>query len=190
MYTYDFLNKHWFMYHKLEDTFLEIEKTIPVDSNNYNTFSYAYMKLLGSICTEFNECFKNFTKWNGLNYSSINAYKEFINNTFPEFTDIIIIFNKLGCEIQRFNPFETWINENNPFWWDIYLDLKHSRNKINDGQVKENYKLANQKCILTALSGLFQLNIYFYTVIERGSTSFEVILLPPDSSKIFSFEYQ
>ena len=46
MYAYEFLNKHWFMYHKLEDTFLEIEKIILVDLNNYNTFSHAYMKLL------------------------------------------------------------------------------------------------------------------------------------------------
>lgn len=59
MNPYKFLNKHWFMYHKIEDEFLEIEKTIPVDLENSETFSYAYIKLLGSICSELNQCFKN-----------------------------------------------------------------------------------------------------------------------------------
>ena len=189
MNAHDFLNKHWFMYLKLEDTFLEIEKTIPVDSNNYNTFSYAHMKLLGSICNEFNECFRNFTKINGLTYNSINQYKGFINCAFPEFIHTTIIFNKLGCEIQWLKPFENWIGYNNPFWWKINNDIKHHRNNINEGLEKENYKLANQKCILTALSGLFQLNVYFYTVVERNS-SFEVLSLPHPLSKIFRFEYQ
>ena len=49
----EFLNKHWFMYHKLEGEFLKIEKTIPVVSENFETFSYSYMRLLGSICSEF-----------------------------------------------------------------------------------------------------------------------------------------
>lgn len=190
MYSYDFLNKHWFMYLKLEDRFLEIEKTIPVDSNNYNTFSYAYMKLLGSICNEFNECFRNFTEFNELNYNSINQYNGFINNTFPGFIHTTIIFNKLGCEIQWLKPFENWTEDNDLFWWEINNNIKHNRNSINEELGKENYKLANQNCILTALSGLFQLNVYFYSVIERGSTSFEVLSLPHPLSKIFRFEYQ
>ena len=87
-------------------------------------------------------------------------------------------------------PFENWIEDNNLFWWEINNDIKHHRNSINEGLGKENYKLANQNCILTALSGLFQLNVYFYSIIERGSTSFEVLSLPHPLSKIFRFEYQ
>lgn len=185
----EFLNKHWFMYHKIEDEFLEIEKTIPVDDENSETFSYAYIKLLGSICSEFNQCFKNFAKINDSNYNSINQYKQFINDTFPEFINTTIIFYKLGCDIQYFKPFENWIEDNTLYWWEINNNIKHQRNNIQEGQEKENYKLANQNCILTALSGLYQLNIYFYTFIERQSTTFEVLLLPPEKSEIFNFEY-
>lgn len=184
----EFLNKHWFMYHKLEDEFLEIERTIPVDYENSETFSYAYMKLLGSICSEFNQCFKNFSKFNNKNHNSINQYKQFINSIFPEFIHNTIIFNKLGCDIQNFKPFENWIEDNDLYWWELNNNIKHHRNDIQEGQEKENYKLANQNCILTALSGLYQLNVYFYTVIKRQTTSFDV-LLPPEKSKIFNFEY-
>lgn len=177
------------MYHKIEDEFLEIEKTIPVDLENSQTFSYAYIRLLGSICSEFNQCFKNFAKFNNKNYNSINQYKKFINSIFPEFINTTIIFNKLGCDRQSFKPFENWIKNNSLWWWEINNNIKHHRNSIQKGQEKENYKLANQKCILTALSGLYQLNIYFFTDIERQSTSFDVLLLPQEKSKIFNFEY-
>lgn len=185
----EFLNKHWFMYHKLEEEFLEIEKTIPVDLNNSETFSYAYMKLLGSICNEFNECFKNFAKFRNLDYNSINQYKDFINNEFPDYINTRIIFNKLGSDLQYFHPFENWIGDNELYWWKIYKNIKHERNLIEEGQEKENYKLANQKCILTALSGLFQLNVYFYSVIHYKTTSFDVLILAHPLSEIFNFEY-
>ncbi len=64
----EFLNKHWFMYHKLEGELLKIEKIIPIVLENFETFSYSYMRLLGSICSEFN----------GYDYASINQYKQFI----------------------------------------------------------------------------------------------------------------
>lgn len=189
MLTYEYLNKHWFMYHKLEDDFLEIEKTIPVDSENSNTFSYAYIKLLGSICNELNECFRNLAKLKKLNNNSINQHKEFINTTFSDFIHQTIIFNKLGCESLRLKPFKNWNGDNNLFWWEINNNIKHSRNKINEIEEKENYKLANQKNVLNALSGLFQLNIYFHTAVEESFTHY-VLLLPPNPSKIFRFEYQ
>lgn len=181
----EYLNKHWFMYHRLEDDFLEIEKTIPVDLENSNTFSYAYMKLLGSICSEFNECFKDFSKFNNQNYNFPNQYKALINNLFPDFINDEVIFDKLGCDVQRFKPFENWTGDNDLFWWEINNSIKHDRNNIEEDQDKENYKLANQNCILNALSGLYQLNVYFHTCIKYGSTSFDVLLIPENPSKIF-----
>ena len=113
----EYLNKHWFMYHRLEDEFLEIEKTIPVDLENSNTFSYAYMKLLGSICAEFNECFKDFSKFNNQNFNSPNQYKALINNLFPDFINDEVIFNKLGCDVKCFKPFKNWTGNKDLFWW-------------------------------------------------------------------------
>lgn len=183
----EFLNKHWFMYHKLEDNFLEIEKTIPIDLVNSNTFSYAYMKLLGSICAEFNECLKNFVIFNDWYCNSINQCKQHINHAFPEFINIIIVFADMGYEKQYFRPFENWIDDD-LYWWKINNKIKHERNIMQEGEEKENYKLANQNCILTALSGLFQLNVYFNTIITHD-TSFETLILPSPKSKIFSFYY-
>ena len=189
MLEYEFLNKHWYKYYKLEEEFLEIEKTIPVDSNNFETFSYSYMKLLVSICNEFNNCFKNFAKFNNEDCNSINQYKKFINVLCPDFINMYIVFYKWGCERHDFYPFEDWIGENNLFWWEINNAVKHNRNNIETNQTKENYKLVNQKCILTALSGLYQLNIFFYTNIVYDSSSFEILRETTPNSKIFSIGY-
>ena len=180
----EFLNKHWFMYHKLEDEFMEIEKTIPIDEENFNTFSYSYMKLLGLICCEFNECFKNFAKHCNSNCNSINKYKKFINDNFPNFINCEVNFGELGYERLSFKPFENWSDDKGPFWWEVNNGIKHNRNIDEIQEGKENYKLANQKCILYALSGLFSLNVYFYTIITHG-TSYVTLIMPQPSSKIF-----
>lgn len=111
------LNMYWFMYHKLEGEFLKIEKTIPVVSENFETFSYSYMRLLGSICSEFNECFKNFTEFNGHDYKSINQYKQFILGKFKDdFFESEISFNKIGSESMSLHPFEDWYSTGEVFW--------------------------------------------------------------------------
>lgn len=182
----EFLNKHWFMYHKLEEEFLKIEKTIPVVSENFETFSYSYMRLLGSICSEFNECFKNFTEFNGYNYTSINQYKQFIINNFKDnFFASEITFNKIGCESMSLHPFKDW-EEGKISWWEINNSIKHNRNEVYEG--KENYKYANQINVLKALSGLFQLNMYFYKNIIENSSLDDELTFPLPQSKIFYLE--
>lgn len=180
----EFCNKHWFMYTKLEEEFLEIEKIIPIDSNNFKTFSYSYMQLLESICSELTDCFKNFVKFNGDTADSINGYMAFIKDNYPTFIVSKIIFSKLGCETQFLEPFIGWNTDENLFWWETNNNLKHSRNNINSEGI-ENYKLANQYCILNALSGLFQLNMYFYKhIVEKENNSKHFIFQLP-SSEIF-----
>ena len=182
----EFLNKHWFMYHKLEGEFLKIEKTIPIVSENFETFSYSYMRLLGSICSEFNECFKNFTEFNGCNYTSINQYKQFIINNFKDnFFASEITFNKIGCESMSLHPFKDW-EEGKISWWEINNSIKHNRNEVYEG--KENYKYANQINVLKALSGLFQLNMYFYKNIIENSSLDDELTFPLPQSKIFYLE--
>ena len=60
---------YWFMYHKLEAKFLKLKKNNSIVSENFETSSYSYMRLVCSICSEFNEYFKNFTEFNGYNYA-------------------------------------------------------------------------------------------------------------------------
>lgn len=181
----EFLNKHWFMYHKLEGEFLKIEDTIPIVCENFETFSYSYMRLLGSICSEFNECFKNFTEFNGYNYKSINQYKQFITDHFPDFFSSEITFNKVGCDSLSLHPFDDW-KKGKIFWWEINKSIKHNRNEVCEG--KENYKYANQINVLKALSGLFQLNMYFYKNIIENLSSDKEFTFPMPQSKIFYLE--
>ena len=181
-----FLNKHWFMYHRFENEFLKIDNTIPIDLENFETFSYAYIRILASICAEFNECFKNFSKFNGHDYNSINQYKQFIIDDFPDFFTSEITFNKIGCDSITLYPFKYWDSEDKINWWEINNNLKHNRNELINGE--EIYKCANQINILNALSGLFQLDMYFYKDIIENSSNDNEFYFPMPQSKIFYLE--
>lgn len=50
-------------------------------------------------------------------------------------------------------PFEFWAKNKSPSWWNVYTNLKHSRVK--------NRKSATIEQVLSALSALFLLNVYF-----------------------------
>lgn len=47
----EFEKTFWNYYLELEREYLEIERTIPFDETNYDTFSYKYMDLLWAICS-------------------------------------------------------------------------------------------------------------------------------------------
>lgn len=52
----------------------------------------------------------------------------------------------------------------------------------------EWYKYANQENVLNALSGLFQLNMYFYKEIINKESPDELLEVPLPTSKIFRLE--
>ena len=53
-----FLNQYWKYYLTLEQNFIELEKIIPIDSINKDTFSFKYLELLFSVCSEIDVVFK------------------------------------------------------------------------------------------------------------------------------------
>ena len=62
MKTKIFDEKYWTFYLELENEFKQIEKYIPINETNNETFSYKYMKLLFSICSEIDTILKSFIK--------------------------------------------------------------------------------------------------------------------------------
>lgn len=179
----DFEKTFWNYYLELEKDYLEIEKLIPFDETNYNTFSYKYMDLLWAICSEIEVLFKEYMKIkeytpdlddNGDPIYNINQYKKFVEEKIENFLDQKIIcynpkfFNKTIC------PFKPWKNNDNLKWWRVYNKLKHDREKELHG--KKAYKCANQICVLNALSGLFQLNLYIYGELKDESDKLKVPL--------------
>lgn len=186
MNSAEFKERIWYFYLELEEEFLEIEKIIPYDDINKDTFSYKYMALLQSICSEIEAVFKKFIelKNNALKKKDIRDYEKFIELYYPEFKN-----SEITCYRHRFNnkklkPYQYWNSSVSPKWWQVYNKIKHDRVKIKEEE-NEWYLYANQKNVLKALGGLFILNMYFYREKVLNPEECEI---PLPQSEIFNLE--
>ena len=152
------------------------------------------MDLLWAICSEIEVLFKEYMKIkeytpdlddNGDPIYNINQYKKFVEEKIENFLDRKIIcynpkfFNKTIC------PFKPWKNNDNLKWWRVYNKLKHNREKELHG--KKAYKCANQICVLNALGGLFQLNLYIYKELKKDYEN-DDLKVPLYESSLFKMD--
>lgn len=188
----DFEKTFWNYYLELEREYLEIEHLIPFDEINYPTFSYKYLDLIWAICSEIDVLFREYMKIEnytadldeeGNPVSNINQYNKFVNEKIPNFKS-----QKITCYNPKFNkkkiyPYKNWENES-PKWWQIYNKIKHDPENTKYG--KKAYKCANQICTLSALGGLFQLNLYIYKKLKENQDA--ELKVPIFESKLFKLE--
>ena len=177
---------YWNFYIELEEQFLNICKYIPIDDKNENTFSFKYMNLFFSICSEIDTIFKEFMEFKGYNKTKpgMEEYKNFMKENFPKFSSEIVTCYKT----KELKPFENWeINNSSPLWWKDYNDIKHHRTKKGDegNEYEEHYKKSTQKNILNGLSGLYQLETYLYKELIDKYDSDSFLKIPLPQSKMF-----
>lgn len=186
MNSNEFEERIWYFYLELEEEFLQLEKIIPYDDINKNTFTYKYMALLQSICSEIETVFKKFIelKDNTLKKKKIEDYEKFIEKYYPRFKNSEITCYKHRFNNKRLKPYQHWNSDNSPNWWQVYNKIKHDRVKIKEEDT-EWYLYANQKNVLKALGGLFILNMYFYREIVFNPDECEI---PLPQSEIFNLE--
>ena len=161
----NFLNQYWKYYLTLEEEFIELEKIIPIDSVNENTFSLKYLELLFSICSEIDVVFKQlllFKEYDGNPKDwDMPDYMKFIKENCNRFTQEKVIYNN---RIET-SPYFEWSENKNLTWWIKYNLGKHHRTDKKEGL--ENYKRVNQKTVLSSLSGLYQLELYLFAYITK-----------------------
>ncbi len=80
-------------------------------------------------------------------------------------------------------PWDSWKKPSSLEWWKKYNAVKHNRNSNEDG-AKENYKYANLKNTINALAGLYQIEIYLYSVIPHKPS----IETPLPGSRLFTLD--
>lgn len=175
-------NSYWNYYIELENELLDISKYIPIDKLNKNTFSFKYMKLIFSICSELDTVFKVFMefKGKGINQPRMDDYKLFMKENFPDFSSEIILCNRLN----ELKPFENWdLNNSSPLWWKDYNNIKHFRTKkVNN---LENFKKSTQISTVYSLSALYLLETYLYKELIDKYEADSFLKIPLPQSKIF-----
>ena len=178
-----FEKRYWKYFLILEEEFSEIEKTIPVDTINFNTYSIKYMKLLFSVCSEIDVLFKDYIEYNEWfsfhnHMGNMGKYKEIITQNLTDFSNqIVLLSNQISL-----TPFSNW-NEGKPLdWWKVYNDLKHNRT------LTDNYIKATQTSLINAFAALYQLEMYFFKSILDKENFQGKLRMPVPHSKIYIIE--
>ena len=178
---------YWSQYISLEKEFAATLHYLALDTKNENAYSQAYSKLLLEIGSEIDVVFKEYCKlidntFKGT-YKSIGRYKASIKNYNPDFITqevVIINYDRILCPWIEWNTLPE-----SPYWWTVYNKVKHNRTSVVeiDGIKQEGYKFANQKYILLALAGLYQLLVNFYR--RLASDQGKQIVTPIPGSRVF-----
>lgn len=159
----EFIDLYWKQYIMLEKEFRKTINYVALDTINFGTYSDAYVKLLIQIGSEVDIVSKALCEEinNASKVQNIEQYRLEIVSHFPDFYNVIV-----KSEENDYTPWDSWQMSSSPVWWKKYNAVKHNRNANEDG-VKENYKYANLENTINALAGLYQIEIYLYSVIPH-----------------------
>lgn len=194
----DFIKKYWNYYLKLENSLISTEGYVMFDIKNFKTFSFEYLKLFQTICSEvdvvakiianyFDEEIKdvNIKKW----WYTIHNNFENVEETTLKFNDSIIIkpwenfeyekTTKKNKNGQIITGYRLVKNKESKFWWLDYQKVKHERTAVIDDEI--NYEKANLENIIYSLGGLYSLEILFMKHLTKEKINFK-------ESQLFAIE--
>jgi hypothetical protein len=195
MKSTEFGEKYWNYYLNLESDFLNTQRYISIDPDNYYAFSIEYAKQYQTICSELDVICKQYCKFlsepksalNILGYANVilNENSKDIKTKIVKMKNIssIIITPWKDWNSDPNNPFDRNNPKNNsPVWWTMYNKVKHNRTS-SDEHGKEFFKHANLFNTMSALAGLFIIEMFFYKdiVLSEG----DEITKPDRPSKLF-----
>jgi hypothetical protein len=199
--TRTFIRQYWNFFETLEDDFIETERYVSLDEDNFDTFSIEYNRLYQSVCSEIDVVAKYLCELLGdSKANNIVQYCATITTHCGKFTSEAVAVKQLIT----ITPWDKWAvigksQSDNPEWWTLYNKVKHNRQSLcTDSNSKWNnkpyHKCATQKNVLLSLAGLYILEFYCLLLIckhdcdasDDEANSIYNAMLPLFSSKLFS----
>jgi hypothetical protein len=159
--------KTWSAYKSIETDLLKIIEYIPLETRQYELFSFKLGDIIIRCCTQIEAIFKDLIrerlflenlgdeKYKELK-TKVDKNKTNILDFMESFRKSLVLTNSifsLRSNGDRFSPFDMYLEGGNkkiPFWWSINNKLKHDFSK--------NLEMANLRVAICALGSLFILN--------------------------------
>ena len=183
-----FIKSYWNYYMELEAQLVETKRYVEFDAQNGKTFSIEYLKLYQAVCSEIDVVGKEIVAclcpdFKANSKANIQKWGYEMQQLFPRIKDNIVCFYK-AIEIQPFRnwEYEKYLDKRGQErfrivkkkkaipWWGNYNKVKHQRIGLVTGI--ENFKLANQKNLVTALSALYLMEYTYLQYLEEHGASF------------------
>ena len=155
----EFKREYLRQYCLIERDFVNTIDYVSISPNNYLTFSPTYLKILLSIGSEI-DVLKDFI------LKALNTDMKHFNKLEPDFHLVEV---EVRSESILLTPWKT--SDLFPIWWTVYNEVKHNRNEIADkiDQSKKNYEFANLENVISALAGLYSLELLAYKIVADSN---------------------
>ena len=155
---------YWNYFLALESDLEIVSRYIEFIESNFKTYSIELASLLLSSSSEIDVIMKELC---GLlshddKTENISDYRDIIKKNKSELVEESVSIPRYGIEL---NPWTNWKEDNNPYWWRSYNNVKHKRNIY--------FNEANLKNVLNSLGALLITNFYYYLEKfskEKGQT--------------------
>lgn len=155
-----FMNLYWKQFLMIEKEFRKSLQYVALSDENGDSYSDFFAKILLQIGSEVDVVAKVLCKEiNGRSCpDDICKYRNEILLRHPEIESISI-----KCEGFTVVPWMNWSSAS-PVWWKVYNGVKHNRAEVEtyENVTKENYRFANLRNTVSALAGLYLLELYLY----------------------------
>ncbi len=161
-------------YSLLEKDFIEATQYVAFESDNYQTYSNVFSKLLLQTGSEVDNILKTICEIEGR--TNISEYANVVLNKYPGITKQKVIVRE---NQQIMIPYQGWCTDEpskSLKFWDAYNTVKHDRIRY--------YKMGTMGNVSLALAGLYVLNIYFCDELYRQNQE-EFSSEPEYESEIF-----
>lgn len=146
--------EHWNYFLALEKDLENLSRYIEFCQSNFNCYSLELARILLASASEVDVVAKQLCqKLNlGSEADNIHHYRDEIKIVYPQLPDFKVLIPRYGLTLL---PWSNWNRSQGvPIWWTAYNKVKHHRNT--------DFKRANLKNVLNAVSGLFVVTLYFY----------------------------
>ena len=152
----DFVKYYWKHYKFLEKQFLDIERYVAIEKDNYAVYSNEFLNLFVLICNEYDAITAEYCNSMKESAKPLNMVEKnkLLSENIKDFKDLSIS-TKYKYDNIKILPFSKFATEKTYEWWQAYNLVKHKRSNIDSETKKPNYYKANLKNVLTALSALY-----------------------------------
>ena len=171
-----YLQRYWNYYSKLENDCISLSQYVEFRNSNFSTCSNIIISQLLSAGAEFDHLCKIVCGLENHTHPNITNYATYLLSNVKDLLQIKV--HVQGTLIDLL-PFDSW-DASKPkklFWWEAYNNVKHNR--------EQYYEAGNLYNLLSALSALYFLEMYYVRDIAIKSNCCHALDVPIEPSRLF-----
>lgn len=144
---------HWYYFIALVDELEHTSRFVEFSQDNFATYSTEFSKLILAACSEIDVVSKLLCQMitPGSKAANIRDYQQTIAPTYKHLPSIEVTLRRYELSLK---PWESWLTDQTPDWWNDHNAIKHHRD--------QHYRKSNLKNAIASVAGLAIMVSYLY----------------------------